>query len=314
MRNALRPIIASVPLLMAIPANAAQTPQIGSAVAVVNQVSAEYQRDLRTLQKGDRVHEDEVVEVGENSRGEIILDDNTKLALGPQSRLLLDRFVYKGERSKGDIVVNLAKGTFRFVTGAATKPSYRIRTPVASIAVRGTIFDTYVCDNGWMWLLLIEGAVRACNEQGDCRALNRPGQILLVSDQGVMSQPTRWTSLPNRDQVPFDTAVPFVGDAPGIDPNPILTREAILTGPPPVPPRTPPPKGGRKTEETKSRPTKEAQKPPRRKTRQVEADDDDDGPPVQFSFGFGRFGGGGKNRGSNYPSRSVPTRTPSGRY
>ncbi len=304
MRNALALCLAA-PLLVTSPAFA-QKPQIGSAVEIVNQVRAEYERDFRELRTGDRLHEDELVAVGADSRGEIALDDDTKLALGPGSRLLLDRFVYNGARSKGDIVLNLTKGTFRFVTGAATKPSYRIRTPVASIAVRGTIFDAYVEDNGWLWLLLVEGAIRACNEQGDCRTLNRPGQLLQITDQGRISQPSRWTSLQRRDAVPFEQAFPFIVDKPGIDQNQTLTREAILAIPPPTPPRSGPPK--RKAETTKPSRTKEASKRrPQRQTRVREVE----GPPIQFSFGIGGFGGGG-NRGGRYP-RPPSTRVPYGR-
>lgn len=224
----------------------ASPPQIGSTVAVVNQVKAELDQSQRDLQAGDRVHQNELIEVGEDSKGELILDDNTMLALGPRSQLLLDKFVYKGERSKGEIVVNLVKGTFRFITGSASKPSYRIRTPVAAITVRGTVFDVYLADVG-LYLLLLEGGIRVCNDQGTCRNLNRPGQILHVGSDGRMGQPSRWASLPNRDAISFDTAFPFVANAPVIDPDPELTRDEILAVPTPAPPRNPPRKPARKT-------------------------------------------------------------------
>jgi hypothetical protein len=224
--------------LLASPALAAKTPRIGEAVKVVNEVRAEFERDVRDLGRGDAVHQDETVEVGSNSVGEIVLDDKTKLALGPGSRLLLDKFVYNGERGRGDIVFDLVKGTFRFVTGVAAKNSYRIRTPTAALTVRGTIFDVYIDDNSGMWILLMEGAIRACNDQGTCRMLDRPGQILRVSPRGELSQPARWAQLPGRQALDFDTAFPFVATPPGVDPNPTLTKEAILASA--VPTRTTP--------------------------------------------------------------------------
>jgi len=51
------------------------------------------------------------------------------VALGPGSRLLLDKFVYDPQKGSGTIVLNLVKGAFRFVTGIASKPSYLIRVP-----------------------------------------------------------------------------------------------------------------------------------------------------------------------------------------
>lgn len=229
--------------LLANPALAAKTPRIGEAVKVVNEVRAEIDRDVRDLGLGDAVHQDETVEVGSNSVGEIVLDDKTKLALGPGSRLLLDKFVYNGERGRGDIVFDLVKGTFRFVTGVAAKNSYRIRTPTAALTVRGTIFDVYIDDDSGMWILLMEGAIRACNDQGTCRVLDRPGQILRVSPRGELSQPARWAQLPGRQALDFDIAFPFVANPPGVDPNPTLTKEAIIASVPTraTNPKAPPP-------------------------------------------------------------------------
>lgn len=292
-------------------AQAAQKPQIGSAVTVVNQVVAEYEQDRRDLHAGDRVHEDELIEVGGDSKGEVVLDDETMLALGPGSRLLLDKFIYNGERSKGDIVLNLVKGTFRFITGAATKPSYKITTPVASITVRGTIFDLYIADNG-LWLLLIEGAVRACNEAGVCRNLTRPGQILHINAQGVIGQPTRWASLPRSQAVPFDTAFPFVVTAPTIDPVPLLTRAAIEGGSAPRPPRKSPPSeqgsGKKQTSKPERRRQETAQKEPGSPGLQ--------GLPIGLSIGIGvggiGRGGGGRHRPP--PSYPTPNRDTGGKF
>ena len=42
---------------------------IGSAIQIVNQVSAEFDRDSRSLATGDEVHQDELIAVGEDSIG-----------------------------------------------------------------------------------------------------------------------------------------------------------------------------------------------------------------------------------------------------
>ena len=58
--------------------------------------------------------------------------------------MVLDKFVYDSDKKTGSIILDLTKGAFRFITGVASKPTYLIRTPNASITVRGTIFDMYV--------------------------------------------------------------------------------------------------------------------------------------------------------------------------
>ena len=108
---------------------------IGSTVAVVNQVTGEFRQDVRKLSTGDDVVQEEVIAAGADSIAELMLRDQTKLALGPGARLTLDRFVYDPDKTSGAIVLNLIKGGFRFITGVAAKPFYSIRTPVAAITV-----------------------------------------------------------------------------------------------------------------------------------------------------------------------------------
>ncbi len=216
-------------LVAGTPAFAAPGDAIGSAVTVVNLVTAKLEQDQRELAKGDDVRQQELIEVASDGRSELVLRDKTKLALGPGSRLLLDQFVYKPDISGGAIVLDLARGAFRFITGIAAKPAYVIRTPTASITVRGTIFDVYVQASGMTWLLLIEGAIEVCTEDGKCKLHNEPGKLIRVT-AGKVDNPVKWASLSDKDDVPFDSAFPFVVDSPSVDPDPIFTRDDIVLG------------------------------------------------------------------------------------
>lgn len=210
--------------------SAVSAADIGNAIAVSNVVTAAFATDKRRLKIGDDVRQDEVIEVGAKSLGELKFKDETKLALGPGARLVLDKFVYDPEQTTGSIVMNLAKGTFRFITGIAAKPTYRINTPTASISVRGTIFDIDVAANGATWLLLIEGSVEVCNQQGVCRVLDEPGKIIRVDPVGKVAPPTRWTGIPKSQRINFEHRFPFVDTPPSIDPAPILNKQTILWG------------------------------------------------------------------------------------
>jgi len=227
-------------------------------VQVVNEVRAEFERDRRDLTSGDEVHQDELIAVGPRSIGELEFADETKLALGPGSRLLLDKFVYNGQSSKGDIVVNLVKGAFRFITGLATKTSYRIRTPGAAITVRGTIFDVFVAGDDTVWLLLLEGGITACNDRGNCKELSRPGRILRVTPDGEVSDPMRWALLPGNEAIGFGVAFPFMINAPTVNPNPPLSREAVLNPEPPK--QKSKPRKAKKKKAKKSKQTRKSKK------------------------------------------------------
>ena len=209
---------------------AAPGDEIGSAITVVNLVTAELDRDKRSLTTGDYVRQEESIEVADDGSGELKFNDETKVALGPGSRLRLDKFVYDPEKKSGTIVLNAVKGTFRFITGVAAKPSYVVRIPNASITVRGSIWDLFLQAGGAAWLLLHEGSVQVCNDRGKCRIIDEPGKLIRVTEQGEVGIPVKWAGLPDKENVPFDTAFPFVITAPSFDPNPILTRDVIILG------------------------------------------------------------------------------------
>lgn len=299
-----------------LPANAADP--IGAAVVVVNQVTAAFNRDTRTLSQGDSVHQDEVIEVATDASSELKLNDDTKMALGPGAKLLLDKFVYDGEKTKGNIAVNLVKGAFRFVTGVAAKPSYVVRVPQASITVRGTIFDVFVTESGASWLLLHEGAVQVCNERGSCRVLDEPGKLIRINDDGDVTPPSRWNNL--KQKTNFDDAFPFVDKQPPKDSPPVLTRDAILIDV--APPkkdkvRDKPKDRADSTPPKKKRTERASEEKPKKKKRVARGNDDYqeqimDGMGVAIGIAGGiRIGGGGRGKyGGGRPSgggRSMPT-------
>jgi hypothetical protein len=203
---------------------------IGSAVAVVNQVTGEFRDDRRHLTTGDDVVQEEVIAAGADATAELMLRDQTKLAIGPGARMTLDRFIYDANKTSGAIVLNLIKGGFRFITGVAAKPFYAIRTPVAAITVRGTIFDVYIEEAGPVWLLLHEGAIRVCNTRGECRSLDDPCRLLRIGADGALQDPGTWNALPLAREVNFAAAFPFVVNPPGVDAAPIFTRDDIELG------------------------------------------------------------------------------------
>ncbi|RUO97923.1 FecR domain-containing protein [Hyphomicrobium sp.] len=232
LRSSLTPLAFALSATMAAnlygPAFAASGDRIGDAVVITNIVMADFAKEERRLSRGDNVRQDEIIEVNTDAQGEFKLDDDTKLALGPGSRLVLDKFVYDSDKKTGSIVMEMAKGAFRFITGVASKPTYVINTPNASITVRGTIFDTYVLPDKSVWVLLHEGAIEATGKRNVCRVLDRPGQMMHIAADGTVTGPFNWAKLPDNNAVGFDTAFPFVINSPTIDPNPQLTRSQII--------------------------------------------------------------------------------------
>jgi hypothetical protein len=134
---------------------------IGSTVLAHNNVSRELAGATAPLNPGDPVYRDELVRTGDDSTAKLIFLDSTNLAIGPTSRVTLDRFVYVGETNGQQMTVNLAKGIFRFTTGKLDKSAYTISTPTTWLGVRGTVLDIDV-SNPQSRVTLVEGQALVC--------------------------------------------------------------------------------------------------------------------------------------------------------
>lgn len=80
---------------------------------------------------------------GANGSVGLTTSDNTRLALGPNSHLVLDNYAYNQATQQGNIAVRFLKGSFAVITGLIAKLSpqnVKVSTPTATIGIRGTEF------------------------------------------------------------------------------------------------------------------------------------------------------------------------------
>lgn len=115
---------------------------IGEVAAVVGKPSASGPSGDRDLAAGAPVYEDDKIVV-RSGNAQIILNDGTKLVVGPGSTLILDRFLMKGGNTAQKVSIKALRGTFRFITGRSAKRAYDIQTASATIGIRGTGFDVW---------------------------------------------------------------------------------------------------------------------------------------------------------------------------
>ena len=205
--------------------------EVGTAVVIKRQVLATLGADKRDLHEGGRVHRNEYLETGDKAQAELRLDDQTKLALGPNAGLTLDEFVIGKAGGVTTIGVNFVKGAFRFITGSQKKDVYSIQTPSASIGVRGTVFDVYVDGSGDTLVLLHQGAVDICTRNRTCRRHDSVGRIVHATVAGVLSNPIKFSQGLIPGVLGVGAAFPFVGKTLRIDPVRRLNAAAIIDRP-----------------------------------------------------------------------------------
>ena len=160
--------------------------RIGAATSIQNDVSRVRGAAAVGLGAGDPVFRDETVATGAASSARLTFLDDTNLAIGPTSRVALDRFVFSGDASAQALSVNLARGAFRFTTGALDKRAYKINSPVATIGVRGTVLDILITGGRTIVTLVDNGQALACTRnQRQCAQLLQPGDTVVIDATGA---------------------------------------------------------------------------------------------------------------------------------
>ena len=98
-------------------------------------------------ESGTPVYPNDAVRTGTDGSVGIIFKDNSRIGLGPNSRLEIKLFVFKPAQGQFSMVNKLTKGTGSFVSGKMTKlspESVIIETPTSTIGVRGTTYNIKV--------------------------------------------------------------------------------------------------------------------------------------------------------------------------
>jgi hypothetical protein len=190
------------------PDDAHAAADIGRATSITTSVTGTLDTQSIVLKTGDDVFASQTMTTDANGVGQFEFNDKTKLAIGPGSTVVLDDFVYNPKGSGSKIVLDLTRGSFRFITGKASHTAYEITTPTATIGVRGTAFDVYVGDTGEIAIAMINGAVQVCPRNGACRLHNIVGRFLHMSIDGVFSLHSKWdgtffTGIPLKAALPF---------------------------------------------------------------------------------------------------------------
>jgi hypothetical protein len=242
----MRPIAVLLALALAISVGAPQralADKIGVASAVKNDVQRVSPGPTQQLSAGSNLGANERIRTGDASSAQLLFVDETSVSMGARSDLLLDRFVYNPNRGSGNVVMSTARGALRFVTGAQNPTNYTIKTPVATIGVRGTIAEVLTYTSGGVTFSRItdvEGLLAVTTRSGQVIRLT-PGMSVLVSSAGAVQGPFKAdvSGVNTAGSVPmFGSTVPNVSRTFDVPDSRLDMTDQIkaLTPPPPPPP------------------------------------------------------------------------------
>ena len=158
---------------------------------------------------------------------EITFVDNTVVQMTESAKLIIDEFVYDPKNSDaGKLALKVASGTARYASGQIAKNNpqkVKIKTPSATVSVRGTDFTATVDEIGATTVILLPSCPPGWLDiEKDCVT----GAIEVESQGGVvfMDKPFEATRVPNLEAKPTPPVI--------VDLTEDMISQIIIVGPP----------------------------------------------------------------------------------
>lgn len=128
-------------IVLSLPGTAAAA-TAGRVQFVTGDVRVQAQGIERSLRKGDTVNEGDTILSGATGEAQVKMVDDALVAVRRDTQLRIDQYNYQGKNDGTESgLLSLVKGTFRAFTGLivkANKQNFAMKTPVATIGIRGT--------------------------------------------------------------------------------------------------------------------------------------------------------------------------------
>ena len=140
--------------------------------------------DRKDGEKGVKVEEDLDVfsfDTVKTGKGKVAIEflDDTRVDITEHSKLIIDDFVYDPNQKTGKLSLKASLGTIKYASGQIAKNSAQnisIKTPTATVSVRGTDFTMTIDEIGSSTIILLP----SCDSTGACLV----GEIAVDSAAG----------------------------------------------------------------------------------------------------------------------------------
>ena len=158
-------------------------------------------------------------------KGQVAIEflDETRVDITQHSKLTIDEFVYDPNAKTGKLSLKATLGTVRYASGQIAKNSAQnisIKTPTATVAVRGTDFAMTIDEIGSSTIILLP----SCDGAGNCFV----GEISVESDAGqvILNQAFQATQVDTPESNPLKPVL--------LDLNESLINNLLIVQKPPA--------------------------------------------------------------------------------
>ena len=158
-------------------------------------------------------------------KGQVAIEflDETRVDITQHSKLIIDDFVYDPKAKTGKLSLKATLGTVRYASGQIAKNSAQnisIKTPTATVSVRGTDFAMTIDEIGSSTIILLP----SCDGAGNCFV----GEISVESDAGqvILNQAFQATQVDTPESNPLKPVL--------LDLNESLINNLLIVQKPPA--------------------------------------------------------------------------------
>ena len=205
-------VLAVLLTLVSVPAESAG---IGSITEQINSPGEVLRQTTKLVaNKGTGIEMNDSVRTQQGKVG-ITFEDNTRVQVNENSKLVIDDFVYDPKSKTGKVAMKMALGTVRYASGAIAHNSpngVSINTPSATIGVRGTDFTATVDELGQSTIILLPSCPDNKNKSRTAQDIEKDcvtGSIIVESDVGqvILNQPFQATKVESRGIAPLKPVI-----------------------------------------------------------------------------------------------------------
>jgi FecR protein len=170
----------------------------GSVVFIRGSASTTNAEINTVLSKGSNINTGDTIQTDGNGSLQLRMIDGAQVSLQPNTTYKVDDYVFKGQADGNErAFTSLVKGVLRTITGIIgqkNKQAYQLRTPTATIGVRGTEFS--VKYDGATLVTVGEGAINFCNNSNCLDVFS--GQSAIVDNPSAPPVKTDETVVQNK--------------------------------------------------------------------------------------------------------------------
>lgn len=163
-------LYAAVLALLALPFAAQAADEAGTVLVAFGDVKAvNAAGEERALARRAAVYGGDTLVTGARGSAQVRFTDGSIMALKANTKFRIDQYSYQGNAESDSSIYSLIVGGFRTLSGAigkTNKSAYQVKTPVATIGIRGTFWEGNYDEQNGLGLGVWDGGITACNNAG----------------------------------------------------------------------------------------------------------------------------------------------------